>query len=250
MAMRRILDKLEDVVEGLRGEYKQGTDGKWMLDLTDYEDPAALKSALQAERKAKEALEKEIKAWKRAGKTPDEIDQLIADRVKSDEESARAGGEWDKLKQQMNEKHATELKARDAREGSLRSSLETQLVDAAATRAISEAKGITQVLLPHVKAQVKVVEKDGQFSVIVVDPKGDPRVNGKGEPLSMLDVVSEMRSSEVFGRCFEGTGTGGSGTRPSTNGPNGAKTMKRADFEQLPAASKVQVMRDGVVPVD
>jgi hypothetical protein len=56
---------------------------------------------------------------------------------------------------------------------------------------------------------------DEDFNVVVVDAKGDPRVNGKGEPLTIADLIEEMKANEIYGRAFEGSGQSGSGTRPN-----------------------------------
>jgi len=74
------------------------------------------------------------------------------------------------------------------------------------------------------------VKVDAEFNVQVVDDKGDPRVNGKGEPLTIADLVAEMRGSEVFGRAFEVSGQSGSGKQPG-NGAGGAGVNRKSDFK-------------------
>jgi hypothetical protein len=93
-----------------------------------------------------------------------------------------------------------------------------------------------------------VIEEDGDFKVQVVDASGNPRVNGKGEFLSIADLVGEMRQSEVFGRAFEPTGTTGSGaaTRPAS----GARTMTQAQFMAMRPAERAKAMASGVTVVD
>jgi hypothetical protein len=107
--------------------------------------------------------------------------------------------------------------------------VERYLIDAQATAAIAEAKGVPALLLPHVKQAVKVVEEDGDYKVRVVDAAGNPRVNAKGEYLSIADLVSEMRQSEVFGRAFEGTGHSGSGAGQGS-GFQGSGQKKRSEM--------------------
>ena len=53
-----------------------------------------------------------------------------------------------------------------------------------------------------------------------MNPDGTSKVNDKGEPISISDLVAEMRASEDYGAAFEGSGQSGSGTRP-TNGSVG-----------------------------
>jgi hypothetical protein len=128
---------------------------------------------------------------------------------------AERKGEWDKLRTQMNDKHAQDLKGKDETIGAMKKRLETELIDKTAVSAIAAAKGSPDLLLPHVQRHVKV---DDDFNVVVVNAKGEPRVNGKGEPLSIADLIEEMKTNETFGRAFEGSGHSGSGMRPNNGG--------------------------------
>jgi hypothetical protein len=128
----------------------------------------------------------------------------------------------------MNDKHANDLKQKDETIGAMRKRLEAELVDAKAVAAIAAAKGVPELLLPHVQRHVKVSD---DFTVQVVDAKGDPRVNGKGEPLSISDLVEEMKQTEIFGRAFEGSGQSGSGTRPGNNGGGSPQIKRRSELK-------------------
>jgi hypothetical protein len=75
------------------------------------------------------------------------------------------------------------------------------------------------LLLPHVQRLTRVVEQDGEYAVQIVDAKGDPRINAKGEPLTISDLIKEMKADvNIYGRAFEGSGLSGSGTRPNNDG--------------------------------
>lgn len=239
MALKLVVDKLDEVPEALRGEYTE-KDGKFHLNVDGIEDNAPLKKALESERKARVALEAKIKTWEKSGKTPEEIADLIAQASKAEEERLQNAGEWDKLKAQMNVKHDDAVKALqaklDAKDGeikSMRRSLESHLIDAEATAAIAAAKGVPDLLLPHVQKLVKVVEDNGKYTVQVVDSKGDPRVNGKGDPLSIGDLVTELKATDVFGRAFESSGNTGSGSRQGSGGggPQNITVKRRSDFK-------------------
>jgi hypothetical protein len=99
-------------------------------------------------------------------------------------------------------------------------------VDAEAARELAEAKGSVKVLLPHVKAQTKVVEHDGQFSVVVVDAAGNPRIaDGKGTPMTLKGLVAEMRDDAEYARAFDGSGSSGGGSSKSGAGGTGARSL-------------------------
>lgn len=242
------VDTLDGVAEAQRSLYKE-SNGKFVLDVEGYEDPVGLKSALQKERDRANALDKQVKAWAAMGKTPEEIQDLVEAQRKAEEDKALKGGEFDKLKQQMLDQHKAELGKKDERITTLTKSLERRLIDADATAAIAAAKGVPALLLPHVRASVRVIEDGGDFKVQVVDAAGNPRVNGKGEFLSISDLVSEMRQDDIYGRAFEPTGTAGGGATQGGGG-GGSKTIKQAAFDALSPKERAKKMAEGYVVTD
>lgn len=230
MALKLSVDSLDGIDEAIRPLYAE-KDGKFVLQVDGVEDTGGLKTALKAERKRADDAEKQRKAWEKIGKSPDEIEELLEAQRRLEEERATKAGEWDKLKAQMNEKHQGELTKKDESISSLRSALERHLVDAAATAAIAAADGMPELLLPHVQRHVRVVEENGHFTVKVVDAKGDPRVNGKGDLLTISDLVSEMKTSDIFGRAFKGSGHTGSGMQPGPGGGGNPPNKRRSEFK-------------------
>lgn len=243
------VDKLDSLPEAQRALYKE-SNGKFVLDVDGYEEPTGLKSALTAERTARATAERQARAWANLGKTPEEIQDMVEAQAQAERDRLTKGGEFDKLKQQIIDQHKTEMTKRDQREAVLTKSLERRLIDADATAAIAAAKGVPALLLPHVRASVKVIEENGDFKVQVVDASGTPRVNGKGESLSITDLVGEMRQSDVFGRAFEPSGTTGSGATGGGSGAGASKTIKAAAFEALPPKARAKAMADGFTVVE
>lgn len=242
MALQIVVDSLEDLDENVRPLYEQDGD-KFRLQLDGYEDPAGLKSALEKERKAAKEASKQASAWSQLGKTPEEIQQLVEAQKKADEDKAVKGGEWDKLKAQMQEQTAKEREKLESALKAKDSAIERYLIDAQATEAISAQKGVPALLLPHVKASVRVVDEDGEYVTRVVDAQGNARVNGNGDFLTIKDLVGEMRQSETFGRAFEASGVSGSGAQGG--GGNGSKTLSQAAFDALPPKQRAAKMAEG-----
>ncbi|MBB1599488.1 hypothetical protein [Variovorax sp. UMC13] len=246
-AIPMTVDAIDAIPEAQRGLYKE-SNGKFVLDVDGYEDPVGLKSALTKEREAAKNASKQVAAWAALGKTPEEIQALVEAAAQAEQDKLGKSGEWDKLKQQMADQHKAELGKKDERINVLTKSLERRLIDADATAAIAAAKGVPMLLLPHVRASVKVIEDGGDFKVQVVDAAGNPRVNGKGEFLSIADLVGEMRQSEVFGRAFEASGTTGGG---ASGGPGGgSKVIKQAAFDALSPKDRAARMKDGYSVVE
>lgn len=231
-----VVDKLDAAPENVRDLYIEA-DGKFRLDF-DGEDPMALRKALENSRRVEKELERKVKRWEALGKSDEEIAELLRKHEERELTDAEKKGEWDKLRAQMNEKHAAELKARDDQLAKMRATLERYLVNSTATAEIAKLKGVPDLLLPHVQRNVRVEPDGDDWRVKVVDAKGDERVNGKGEPLTIADLVAEMRQSEVFGRAFEASGKTGSGT--PANGSGGSRPK---DYSGMKPVDKLTAAR-------
>jgi DNA-binding transcriptional MerR regulator len=219
------VEALDKIPEAQRGLYTK-TETGFRLDVDGYEEPTALKSALEKERTNARDAVAQAKAWKALGKTPEEIQELVAAQAQAERDKLAKAGEWDKLREQMNQQHQAEIATREQAAKALRGQLERHLVDADAVTALAAAGGNAKLLLPHVKSQVRVFEENGEFAVRVVDAAGNPRVNGKGEFLSMTDLVGEMRQSDVYAPAFLAPPASGGGARPNAGAPGGAQKGK------------------------
>lgn len=181
---------------------------------------------------------------------PEEYKNLRAAQVKAAEDRAKAEGNFKALETQLTERHSKELAKREAREKSLTSALEDYLIDGAATRALAEAKGAVDLLLPHVAAQMAVIEEDGRFVAVVVDDHGNPRLSEQGKPgtrMTVEELVQAMKADQRFGRGFEGSGVSGSGASKSEGGGGTVRVIPAGDNQAFLdnldaiAAGKVRV---------
>lgn len=225
MAFKLKFEKLEDIDEAQRPLYVE-RDGAFFLDVDGIEEHpsvAKAKQNLEAARRSERAMKSQIEKWEKLGKTDEEIQALIAAEETNKVTALERAGEWDKLKEQMNKKHLEEQKKWEGltanekeNNNKLRGKLERYLVDAKATAAIAAAEGEPELLLPIVKRFMKVTEDPdtGEFSTSIVDDKGGARVNGKGDPLTVDELLTEMKSSEKLGRAFKASGSSGGGSAP------------------------------------
>lgn len=246
MKLKQTLDTLDGLDEALKGLYAQGEDGKYHLDVEGLpEMSAALKQANKEAADRRKALEK----FKDVD--PEEFARLKALEDEVNTAKARAEGDFAKLREQMAAKHAKDLEATKKQADSYRVALEKNLVDAQATTAIAAAKGIPQLLLPHVKGRVKVVEQDGQFTVQVLDAQGNPMVaDAAGTPATIAHLVESMKADPIYGRAFEGTGASGGGAPSAGSQAAGAKTMARSAFETLDPAARMAFAKSGGTVTD
>lgn len=231
MAIRAILPSLDQAPEALREHYTE-REGKFVLNVEAVdgyalEDVTGLKSALGAERTKREQLERDVVKYKDID--PDKARSALAklaelgDLDPTKEADKIANTRFEAAKSQLLEKHQAEVGQRDERIGMLTSTLDDLLRRQRATAALAAAKGNVDLLLPHVLSATRTVEKDGKFAVEVIDGAGNIRIgDGKGTPMDLDALVSEMRSSPTFKAAFEGEGHGGGGKKPDGN-PTGAK---------------------------
>lgn len=162
-------------------------------------------------------------AKKYEGLDPDAARNALQAAEEAERKRAEMAGDWKARETQLLEKFNAEKTASESEKTSLRSALEKRLVDAEATAALASAKGAPKVLLPHIKSQTKVVQEDGEYVVYVVDSKGNPRIgDAKGSPMTIAQLVEEMKQDPDFARNFDGTGSSGGGAARSTGGASGA----------------------------
>ena len=225
MAFKLIVKDINTIDEAHRPMYVE-RDGEFHLDVDGVDEHPSvvkLKQQQEAARRSERAMKTQIEKWEKIGKTDEEIQALIAAEENNKQTALERAGEWDKLKEQMNKKHQEEQKrwegltaAEKENNTKLRGKLERYLVDAKATAAIAAAEGEPELLLPIVKRFMKVVEDPdtGEFSTSIVDDKGGARVNGKGDPLTIDELLAEMKGSEKLGRAFKASGSSGGGSAP------------------------------------
>lgn len=219
MALKRTLTKAEweKLEEGIRGLYAE-KDGSYELQVEGFEDPAELKSALVKERQRASEFEKIVKQWNGTGKKPEEVVELLKKAAEEEEQRKKDKGEYESIIAQLKESKVKELAAKDEALKTMRAALDSYLIDAEATRVLSEEGGNATLLLPHVKKSTQVVEDNGTYAVRIIGADGNPRVNAKGEYLGIADLVEEMKGNESFQCAFAPSNRTGGGTKGSTGG--------------------------------
>lgn len=258
MALKAIVDKIDDAPEALREHYVAGTaengaEGKFILAVESVggwalEDVSGLKSALGKERTTREKLERDVVAFKdldpaKAKAALSELEELKkldptaeADKI--------ANTKFEAAKAQLLEKHGADIAAKEERIGKLSGAVDRLVRQAAATAAIAEARGSVDLLLPHVLAHTKVKETDaGDFIVEVVDRDGNARIgDSKGSLMDIKGLVAEMRQSDTFARAFDGDGHSGGGKQPDAlSGPKKGDMGGSREERRAAIASKFKI---------
>lgn len=236
----KTVKSLDQVPEDFRGLYEPGEDGTFSLSQAEN-----VRSAVSAVVKLNEALKiarMEAKGLK--GKVTDlsalsqygsSVEEIVAGvNAKMEELQTAASGSkdaklnLDKVKQELAAAHAKDLSVKDKRIEALKGQLDKLMIENVAKSTISELKGDTDLLMPHLVGHIKSVEEDGEFKVFVVDKDGERRYSGStGQPMTIKELVSEFKASEKFSKLFSSEAPSGGGmnprgsTRPNKGLPQG-----------------------------
>lgn len=160
------------------------------------------------------------------GSDPKEIAEAVKARIAELEASGTDGERGkqiiDKMRRDMKAAHEAELKGKDDENGALRGTVHKYLIDSAATSALASEGAIAELALPFVQKHVKVIQADGEFHARVVDKDGDVRLSGAtGEPMTITELVREMKGQDTYAPLFKSEAHGGGGAKPSAS--KGAK---------------------------
>lgn len=163
------------------------------------------------------AYKAENDAFKALGLTVEEIKALKEDKEKKERAALEAQGNYDKLRQQDEDRHKTELdKERDEK-----AQLQNHLKDTVAEREIISAcldNDADPNLLPvFVKPFVDITqEDDGTIKIVVIDADGNPRFK-EGKPYTVSDLVAEYAEDDKYKRLFAGNKATGMGSTTAAN---------------------------------
>jgi hypothetical protein len=244
------VETLDNVPQDFRGLYAESESGGYQLR-SDDEGVKSAVSAITGLAKSLKAARAEAQGWKgksvdlgqlaEYGETPEAIleafNEKLNEAVKGKKTQEDFLRQVEKVKSDLGAEYAQKIEAEQARAEALKNQLHGILVTGEARSALAEAGAIdADLALPFLSQQVRVAEEDGKFQVLVVDQAGDPRYSGvTGAPMSVKELVMEMKGQEKFGPLFKsesksGAGTPAAGQRraPAPGGENMSSTDKIA----------------------
>ena len=197
--------------------------------------------------KEKKSLTEKLRKYKDVD--PEKYAELTALQEEAERKAAEESGNFETLKTQLMEQHAKELDTEKSKGEKLTRSLENYLVRAAATKAIADADGTVDLLLPHVIARLRVMENDDGHFARVVDTEGQPVLEdaAKGIPMT-IDTLVTGEMKEKFPSAFKGTGATGGGTPITGTGGAATGTVDKNDPDAMGKAL-VGIADGSIVPV-
>lgn len=199
--------------------YKQNGD-KHVLDA---ENPAA-KSALSIFSQMKNVLKNttqklrtlegqkvDLSPLAEYGATPADILAKFTEKVEGLNGQIK-GADPKKIAEGVQKEWEPKVNAANTRATKLLGQLENVLVNGEALRSLAGQTSAPELALPFIKNQVKVVEQNGEFQVHVVDENGETRFSGTN-PMSIKELVAEMKTNAKYARLFDSEAPAGTGTR-------------------------------------
>jgi len=243
------VDSLDTVPEDFRFLYGEGADGKFVVTEAAKKTAVAiggLGSALvQARGEAAAAKKKavDLTDFSDYGATVEEIKEGIAAKIKELTEAVAAkGGDAAKhqkaLEQQklaLTEAHDKAGALKDAKVEGLTGQLHKHLVGNQATLAITAAKGDPELLLPFLSQHVRVEDVDGNLVPQVYYPEsGEPRFGATGSPMTIAELVADMKGQEKYGKLFESESADGGGKPPGGHTPPGGRKQSGNQEDMSP----------------
>jgi hypothetical protein len=175
--------------------------------------------------------------------------RLEAERAR--QAALAASGDVEAIKKQ----YSDQLSNKDQELTALRQSILDEKVTSKLSSAIREAKGVPELLEPHLKSRIRSELVDGKVQITVLTSAGTPMINSDGKDATVADLLNEFRSSPIFQRAFEapiasGTGARASSGAPTSNNPwNPASkniTQQMQMYRQDPATAKRLAAEHGV----
>lgn len=222
------VENIEAVPEQFRSLYETSTTtNKVSLKANDpvvkgaVEAILGLNGALKKERDAKKATV-DLSVLKDYGSTPDEIKTKIDEL--NEKISANAKINVKQIKDDIAGQFKGEIDKRELRIKSLKSTLDTHLIDSSLKSAIAAEGGDVELLLPFARSFMLPTESEAGYSVTVVDDKGNARYSGiTAAPMTPLELVKEMKATAKFAKLFPSQSGSGSGARPGASAGAGSR---------------------------
>lgn len=226
-----------EAVKALGVEYAKGEDGRYVAvvagrDGYALENVQGLRSSVEASRAERDAAQAILKRY---GELKPEDVAAVLDKARKfdglDGKVADAKRQFEEWREEhaktTAEQTAAKVAAVAAERDGYRSQLEQHLIVGQATQILADPqiKGNPALLLPIIRDTTDAVEEQGEdgrkvLRVRVLNPAkvGRERIGKSGGPMTLEELVGELRLDSRYAAAFEGSGSSGGGTPPGGGG--------------------------------
>jgi hypothetical protein len=221
MALKSVIDSLDDADESVRDHYKQESDGKFYLE-TDKGSVRGLIAARDHEKNLRVNAEAKLAPLEtQIGELNGQIETLTTER---DDARRKKTGMDDALEQSYKDKIAKIEGDRDALVGELNGEINRLLVSDTAQRMAAEISTVPDLIAPVIEARL-AAEKgaDGKFFLRVLDGEKKPSA------ASLDDFKQELLANTKYAAIL--VGGKGSGGSANDSGDKGSAPSKKGYWD-------------------
>jgi hypothetical protein len=232
--LEAIRDSLDGLTEQEQAHYKE-KDGKFYLDVGPVgtlalEDVGGLKRTLETLKGEERKLKEKIQTIQTQYDGIDAGEARIAlskyQEIKDFDVDGKVAEAVEAQKRDLVANHQRELEKITNDYNEAVSQLDDAIGTSVVVEALQKEGGNVELLKPHVMGFIKMKRgADGKRYPEVIGSDGVPRVgDGAGNPMSILQLVQEMKTQDVFASAFNGAGSTGSGSPPAGSPGSGNRT--------------------------
>jgi len=178
------------------------------------------------QKKRAQAAEAELEAVRKSGRLlsaeqAEQFAQMLADAETAAEDKLRKAKDFDAIRAADKAKADAQVKAREDRIAALQARIEGQEIDQRILGALAKS-GITDLtnalILVKAGLRVKFDHADETNPVTVLDSAGQPKLNEKGDPMTVAEFTDGWTKGDAGARYLPASGDSGSGVH-NTGGP-------------------------------
>lgn len=152
------------------------------------------------------------------------------------------------IKADFNKRLAAELAKKDSELTTMKGSLDRFMIQSSAATALAEAgtvEGGSDLIMPIVSKMAKVVlEEGGDYTVKVVDGDNNVRLNNKGEPMTIKDLVGELKTK--YPMAFKSEVKQGSGKQPGSGKTASGQPQRTPNAGEKSSIDKISAGLAGI----
>lgn len=225
----------ESIAEKLLGKYGELSDGITKLKGKNDE-------LISEKRKATSKLQ-EIES--QFGEiNPEKYREMQEKLSKIDEKHLIDKEKFSELNEVREKKMKEEMGKRDVEYSSLLDKYKKKMKDVAISNATVETHG--KKTLPKVLNQdIDVIEEDGEYIVIVLDEKGQPKYSESGEYMTTVEYATLLMEDDDYKSLFNVKELNGGGAPYSKGRAGGAKQAQRDVFNSWSQIERKKFLSDG-----
>lgn len=247
--------KIDDVPADFRPLYKEKEDKSgFILDAADprVKTTVSLVTGLNVALKAARSDAKtkiDLTLLKDFGDSPEAIKAKVDDIVAKLQEQVK-GVNVEKIRKEIEQEGKKKIDELTAQLSSQDGEFKEEFVNQRAAKAIADEKGDTELLLPIVAAHTEARRINGKYTVLVVDADKEIRYSGAtGHPMSIKELVAEIKQDKRYGKLFESDKRGGGGAAPGgASNPSQIRQVQQKRAGGVDAVSKISAgLRRGVL---